>query len=79
MPSPSPADLPHSGIKPESLTQEGGFFTTEPPGKPLALMGCLLLPRLSAVYIHTGSAWAGWCLPDQYQVDTEDMIRILEG
>ena len=34
---PSPRELPHPGIKPQSLTSPalaGGFFTTEPPGKP---------------------------------------------
>ena len=34
---PSPGDLPGSGIKPESPVSPalaGGFFTTEPPGKP---------------------------------------------
>ena len=32
---PSPGDLPHPGIKPASLALAGGFFTTEPLGKPL--------------------------------------------
>ena len=27
-------DLPRAGIKPRSPTLAGGFFTTEPPGKP---------------------------------------------
>ena len=30
-------DLPDPGIKPVSPALAGGFFTTEPPGKPLAL------------------------------------------
>ena len=37
--SPSPGDLPDPGIKPAflaSLALAGGFFTTEPPGKPWA-------------------------------------------
>ena len=29
---PSPGDLPDPGIEPPTLA--GGFFTTEPPGKP---------------------------------------------
>ena len=33
LPLPSPGDLPNPGIKPESPTLTGGFFTTEPPGK----------------------------------------------
>ena len=31
---PSQGDLPDSGIEPTSLALAGGFFTTEPPGKP---------------------------------------------
>ena len=31
---PSPGDLPDPGIEPASLALAGGFFTTEPPGKP---------------------------------------------
>ena len=36
-PLPPPGDLLHPGIKPESPASPpltGGFFTTEPPGKP---------------------------------------------
>ena len=35
LPSPSPGDLPDPGIEPTSLALAGGFFTTEPPRKPL--------------------------------------------
>ena len=31
---PSPGDLPDSGIEPASPALAGGFFTTEPLGKP---------------------------------------------
>ena len=31
---PSPGALPDPGIEPMSSAQTGGFFTTEPPGKP---------------------------------------------
>ena len=34
LPSPSPEDLPDPGIDPMSPALAGGFFTTEPPGKP---------------------------------------------
>ena len=34
---PPPGDLPHPGIEPASPALAGGFFTTEPPGKPKAL------------------------------------------
>ena len=36
-PFPSPGDLPDPGIKSESPALAGGFFTTEPPGKPIYL------------------------------------------
>ena len=32
---PSPGDLPDPGIEPESPVLAGGFFKTEPPGKPV--------------------------------------------
>ena len=38
MPFPPPGDLPNPGIEPESLASHalaGGFFTAEPPGKPV--------------------------------------------
>ena len=34
LPFPSPGDLPDPGIEPMSPALAGGFFTTEPPGKP---------------------------------------------
>ena len=34
LPFPSPGDLPDPGIEPESPGLAGGFYTTEPPGKP---------------------------------------------
>ena len=34
LPFPTPGDLPDPGIKPGSPALAGGFFTTEPPGKP---------------------------------------------
>ena len=46
-PSPSPGDLPRSEIKPLSPALAGGFFITEPPGKPPCVMleGIILLQR----------------------------------
>ena len=35
---PSPEDLPGSRIKSEPPALVGGFFTTEPPGKPNAVI-----------------------------------------
>ena len=37
LPFPSPRDLPNLGIKPASPALTGGFFTTEPLGKPIFL------------------------------------------
>ena len=34
LPFPSPRDLPDAGIEPMCPALAGGFFTTEPPGKP---------------------------------------------
>ena len=36
LPFPPPGDLPNPGIEPESPALAGGFFTTEPPGKPIS-------------------------------------------
>ena len=35
LPCPPPKDLPDLGIKTAYPTLAGGFFTTEPPGKPI--------------------------------------------
>ena len=37
-------DLPRSGVEPVSPALAGGFFTTEPPGKPEALVSILMDP-----------------------------------
>ena len=34
LPFPSPGDLPNPGFEPVFPILAGGFFTTEPPGKP---------------------------------------------
>ena len=34
LPFPPPGHLPEPGIEPVSPALSGGFFTTEPPGKP---------------------------------------------
>ena len=38
LPFPSPGNLPDPGIEPVSPALAGGFFTTEPPGKPVSIM-----------------------------------------
>jgi len=35
---PSPGDLPNPGIEPAPSALVGGFFITEPPGKPIRHM-----------------------------------------
>ena len=37
LPCPPPGDLPDPGIKPASPALAGGFFTAEPPEKPMVL------------------------------------------
>ena len=41
LPFPSPGDLPDPEVEPASPALAGGFFITEPPGKPPPLMLCL--------------------------------------
>ena len=47
LPFPSLGDLPDPGFEHMSPTLAGGFFTTEPPGKPHASIsqGNLILPK----------------------------------
>ena len=42
LPFSSPEDLPNPGIETSSPALAGGFFTSEPPGKPLKEHQCLL-------------------------------------
>ena len=42
LPLSSPGDIPDPGIKPMSPSLAGGFFTTEPPEKPLVTITHLL-------------------------------------
>ena len=47
LPFPSPADLPDPGIEPERPALAGGFFTTEPPGKPCFFLRWVQIPKES--------------------------------
>ena len=71
LPFPPPGDLPDLGIEPMSPALAGGFFTTEPPGKPFLLMNWAnfqvstmylslfpLYPVLSLFVLL--SVWGGW-------------------
>ena len=44
LPFPISGDLPDPGINPASSSLAGGFFTTEPPGKPTCMILAVLLP-----------------------------------
>ena len=46
LPFPSSGHLPYPGIEPMSPALSGGFFTTEPPGKPF---GAVYFPLLETV------------------------------
>ena len=48
MPFPSPGDLPNSRFEPASPALTGGFFTAEPPGKPVKSPGILVIGILRA-------------------------------
>ena len=51
LPCPSPGDLPHPGTGPRSPALAGGFFTTEPPGKPQILDTYLLIVTIFLTYV----------------------------
>ena len=46
-------DLPRSGIEPVSPALAGGFFTTEPPGKPSHFFLRLTIPSFGGATIYT--------------------------
>ena len=54
LPFPSPGNLPDPGIEPVSPALTGRFFTTEPPGKPLALSMSQLMSHL---FLASASIW----------------------
>ena len=55
LPFPSPGDLPDPGIKPTSPAFVGGFFTTEPPGKPQVLFS--LEQNMTVLTLSSLSCW----------------------
>ena len=52
LPFASPGDLPNPRIKPASSALAGGFFITEPPGKPTKCRG-----SDSSQLVQSGSAF----------------------
>ena len=45
LPFPSPGDLPDPGIEPGSPALEADALTSEPPGKPMTNLDCILKSR----------------------------------
>ena len=45
LPFPSPGDLPDPGIEPRSPALEADALTSEPPGKPMTNLDCILKSR----------------------------------
>ena len=65
LPFPPPGDLPDPGIKPVSLYVSwiaDGFFTTEPPGKPIKLLYDPAIPLLG-VYPEETKIEKDICIP----------------
>ena len=60
LPFPSPGDLPDPRIKPMSPALAGGFFTTEPPGKPEDLISKKWLQKDRKMTLV--GLLLGWCL-----------------
>ena len=54
---PSIGDLPDSRIKPASPALTGGFFTTEPSGKPNSLINCALIQFASNFHLYLLGPW----------------------
>ena len=79
----NPGDLPHPGIKPESPMSPalaGGFFTTEPPGKPTEALcpsqSCTHLERTSCHNFR--ASWANdatWFLSSWNQSWSKDNFQ----
>ena len=62
-PFPSPGDIPDPGIEPASPVLAGGFFTTEPLGKPKATVHGVAEPDTTEhVCVHCSPCWpdASW-------------------
>ena len=62
LPFPSQRDLPDSGIRPVSPALAGGFFTTEPPEKPMAFNLYLLWNNTPKAALGSWKATA-WQIP----------------
>ena len=74
LPSPTPGDLLDPGIKLASPALVGGFFTTEPPGKPDSLV-VQMVKSLPAVW-ETWVQSLGWEDPLEKEMATHSSILI---
>ena len=78
LPFPSLGELPNPGIKPLSPAGglAGGFFTTEPQGKPKNT-GVGSLSFLQQIFLTQSPSW--WCTPCSAKMDArEDSGRWLD-
>ena len=51
LPFSTPGDIPNSGIEPVFTALAGGFFTTEPAGKPVLLIQGLIVVYFTSNYL----------------------------
>ena len=66
LPFPPPGDPPDPGIEPVSPALAGGFFTAEPPGKPLI---CIILAQsLCTLGINISILYMRKCLKESMQL-----------
>ena len=78
LPFPTPGDLPDLGIKPippASVAVAGGFFLTEPPGKPCHVLGLHYIHHFSCTdfpFMHRQNV--GEALPPQSVVWGPEVI-----
>ena len=74
------SDLPDPGIEPVSLALAGGFFTTEPPGKPQkhVLISSLKCHPLSAPHLLDAlPSVLPWFLPGGISRDLQLLWQII--
>ena len=79
LPFPPPGHLPDSGIEAVSLASlalAGGFFTTEPPGKPL---GNVQISKENVIKVIDGYLWGGNWGQWGWEVGQETVIIILSS
>ena len=65
---PSPGDLLGLGFEPMSFTLAGGFFTTDPPRKPLKSVNLTQFSHRGLICVSE-MLFAGWLRPELLSVD----------